>query len=54
METGTLDYGDCLDRMEKWNDNTVDLIYLDPPFNSSAGYNILFGQEQGGGTVPGV
>ena len=35
--------------MQRWDDNTVDLIYLDPPFNSSANYNILFGQDQGGG-----
>ena len=54
MDTGTLYYGDCLDWMAKWNDNAVDLIYLDPPFNSSAGYNILFGQDQGGGTISGV
>jgi DNA modification methylase len=49
MDTGTLYYGDCLDWMQKWNDNAVDLIYLDPPFNSNAGYNILFGEDQGGG-----
>ncbi len=35
--------------MQRWNDNTVDLIYLDPPFNSKASYNILYGQEKGGG-----
>ena len=23
-------------------DETVDLIYLDPPFNSNASYNVLF------------
>ena len=23
-------------------DESVDLIYLDPPFNSKAGYNVLF------------
>jgi site-specific DNA-methyltransferase (adenine-specific) len=28
-------------------DESVDLIYLDPPFNSSASYNVLF-KEQGG------
>ena len=28
--------------MSQWDDRTVDLIYLDPPFNSSAGYNVLF------------
>lgn len=39
----TLYYGDCLDVMADWPDNCVDLIYLDPPFNSNANYNILYG-----------
>jgi len=28
--------------------NSVDLIYLDPPFNSNAAYNILFAEKSGG------
>lgn len=28
-------------------DETVDLIYLDPPFNSNATYNVLFGEQNG-------
>ena len=28
-------------------DNSVDLIYLDPPFNSQATYNVLFEEESG-------
>jgi len=27
--------------------NSVDLIYLDPPFNSNAAYNILFAEKSG-------
>ncbi len=27
-------------------DESVDLVYLDPPFNSNANYNVLFGQKQ--------
>ncbi len=42
MEHGTLYYGDCLEWMRRWPDECVDLIYLDPPFNSNAGYNVLF------------
>lgn len=43
-------FGDNLDVLrEKIKDESVDLIYLDPPFNSSANYNVLFkasgGQE---------
>ena len=28
-------------------DNSVDLIYLDPPFNSNADYNVLFNEKSG-------
>lgn len=46
-ETNTLYYGDCLDWMQQWPDECVDLVYLDPPFNSNANYNIIFGTENG-------
>ena len=36
-------YGDNLNILRKHiADTSVDLIYLDPPFNSNANYNILF------------
>ena len=44
----TLYYGDCLDIMNAWEAGCVDLIYLDPPFNSSANYNILYGKDPAG------
>ena len=28
--------------MARWDDATVDLVYLDPPFNSQATYNVLY------------
>ena len=28
-------------------DGSVDLIYLDPPFNSKATYNVLFSEQNG-------
>jgi len=34
--------------MEKWDDQSVDLIYLDPPFNSKANYNQLFHTDGAG------
>lgn len=38
-----LHYGDNLDVLRaSVKDESVDLVYLDPPFNSNAGYNILF------------
>ena len=42
-------FGDNLKILkEEIADESVDLIYLDPPFNSSATYNVLF-EETGGG-----
>ena len=41
--TNALYYGDNLEVMrEHLADASVDLIYLDPPFNSNASYNVLF------------
>jgi site-specific DNA-methyltransferase (adenine-specific) len=44
----TLYYGDNLEVLRKYfRDECVDLIYLDPPFNSKADYNILFKEVSG-------
>ncbi|NQS98379.1 MAG: restriction endonuclease [candidate division Zixibacteria bacterium] len=44
----TLYYGDNLKIMQaKIEDKSVDLIYLDPPFNSQADYNVIFRDELG-------
>ncbi|MBN2028274.1 MAG: restriction endonuclease [Actinobacteria bacterium] len=41
-------YGDNLDMMRKYiSDESVDLIYLDPPFNSKATYNVLYQESNG-------
>ena len=41
--TNRLFYGDNLDVLRaQIADASVDLIYLDPPFNSDANYNVLF------------
>lgn len=46
--SGTLFFGDNLPIMrEHIPDESIDLIYLDPPFNSNADYNILFEDESG-------
>ena len=47
VQDPALYYGDCLDWMREWPDEAVDLIYLDPPFNSNADYNIIFGSDSG-------
>ena len=39
----TLYYGDNLDILRRHiADESVDLVYLDPPFKSDQGYNVLF------------
>ncbi len=44
----TLYYGDNLDILRRYvGDETVDLVYLDPPFNSKANYNMLFKEHDG-------
>ena len=44
----TLYYGDNLTVLrEHIPDDSVDLVYLDPPFNSNATYNILFKEKTG-------
>ena len=44
----TLFYGDNLYVLrERVADESVDLIYLDPPFNSNANYNVLFKERTG-------
>ena len=44
----TLWTGDNLDIMRGMNSGTVDLIYLDPPFNSNRGYAAPIGSEAAG------
>ncbi|GDX94431.1 restriction endonuclease subunit M [Planctomycetia bacterium] len=44
----TLYYGDNLDILrEHLDDESVDLVYLDPPFNSKRDYNLLFKSPKG-------
>jgi adenine specific DNA methylase Mod len=44
----TLFYGDNLEILRDYLiDECVDLVYLDPPFNSNRNYNVLFKDEQG-------
>lgn len=41
-------YGDNLDVLRRHvKDESVDLVYLDPPFNSNANYNVLFAAKDG-------
>ena len=45
---GTLYYGDNLDILKRYiKDESVDLVYLDPPFNSAQNYNAFFQEKDG-------
>jgi len=46
----TLYYGDNLEVMRQLPSEHVDLIYLDPPFNSNADYNVIFREQTGSGS----
>lgn len=41
-------YGDNLDVLRRYiKDESVDLVYLDPPFKSNQDYNVLFAEQDG-------
>ena len=46
-DVNKLYYGDCLDVMRDIPHESVDLIYLDPPFNSNRTYNAIYKDETG-------
>ena len=43
--------GDNLDIMRGMNSESVDLIYLDPPFNSNEDYSAPVGSEAAGASL---
>ena len=48
MTSNSLYYGDNLDILRSYvQDESADLIYLDPPFNSNQTYNVLFQEKDG-------
>ena len=49
MEVGvnTLYYGDCLTIMQQMAEESIDLIYLDPPFNSKRNYHTIYKDHTG-------
>jgi len=50
----TLFYGDNLEILRQYiASESVDLVYLDPPFNSNRSYNVLFKDEHGTDTREG-
>jgi site-specific DNA-methyltransferase (adenine-specific) len=48
MAENILYYGDNLEILRRYiEDESVDLVYLDPPFKSDQDYNILFAERNG-------
>jgi DNA modification methylase len=48
MTGNKLFFGDNLDILRRYVEvESVDLVYLDPPFNSNATYNVLFAEQNG-------
>jgi hypothetical protein len=51
LQSGSMNrlyYGDNLDVLRRHVESvSVDLVYLDPPFNSNASYNVLFAERDG-------
>src|SRR5829696_2094057 len=48
ITNNTLFYGDNLDILREYiATGSIDLVYLDPPFNSNRSYNVLFRDESG-------
>lgn len=47
MPTNRLYFGDNLEWLSKMDAGSIDLVYLDPPFNSKAAYNLLYKSPDG-------
>jgi site-specific DNA-methyltransferase (adenine-specific) len=47
LATNVLYYDDNLDILRRYlPDAAVDLVYLDPPYNSNRDYNVIFRDDQ--------
>ncbi len=46
VDTRVVYCGDCLEKLPDLPDGCVDLIYIDPPFNSNRNYEVFWGETQ--------
>lgn len=46
VQTGIIYCGDCLQQLTRLPDACVDLIYIDPPFNSNRNYEVFWGEAK--------
>jgi hypothetical protein len=45
LDTRIIYCGNCVDQLAKLPDGCVDLIYIDPPFNSNRNYEVFWGDR---------
>src|SRR3984885_10253066 len=48
LAPNSLHFGDNIDVLRAMPTESVDLVYLDPPFNSNAIYGVIYGTKRGG------
>ena len=46
IDTSIIYCGDCLDQLRKLPADCIDLIYIDPPFNSNRDYEVFWGETK--------
>src|SRR5437763_6584153 len=46
IDTRVIYCGDCLEQLRKLPDACVDLVYIDPPFNSNRNYEVFWGETK--------
>jgi DNA modification methylase len=46
LDTRVIYCGDNLEQLQKLPENCVDLIYIDPPFNSNRNYEVFWGETK--------
>lgn len=46
LDTRVIHCGDNLDHLAKLPDHCIDLIYIDPPFNSNRNYEVFWGETK--------
>jgi DNA modification methylase len=46
IDTRVIYCGDCLEQLRNLPDGCVDLIYIDPPFNSNRNYEVFWGETK--------
>src|SRR5688572_19972371 len=46
LDTRVIYCGDCLEQLKKLPAGCVDLIYIDPPFNSNRNYEVFWGETK--------